>query len=140
VELLTSPTFDRRHQALLECMGASPAADGDVRWIAGPPELRTLEVDARSEGIVVVTDAFSTGWTATVDGAETPIAPVNTAFEGVRVSAGAHRVELRYRTPGLTAGLLAFVLGVLALLLSRYVQNAKPSAGPSASLSGQGKN
>jgi hypothetical protein len=140
VQLLTSPTFDRRHQALLECTGASTPADGDVRWIAGTPEHRTLEVDARTEGLVVVTDAFSSGWTATVDGADAPIVPVNTAFEGVRVSAGAHRVELRYRTPGLTLGLLGFALGVLALALSRYVQKARPSAGPSASLTGQGKN
>jgi uncharacterized membrane protein YfhO len=38
----------------------------------------------------------------------------------VRLSPGEHRVELRYRPPGLVAGIAAAAIGVLALVICAF--------------------
>ena len=69
--------------------------------------------------MLVVADALDPGWRATVDGAPADIVPVWGVVRGVRVTAGAHVVEMRYRPPGLLAGaglsLAALLLAGLAL-------------------------
>jgi uncharacterized membrane protein YfhO len=47
-------------------------------------------------GVLILTDTFGPGWEATVDGARTPVAPVDLAFRGVVVDAGPHTVVLTY--------------------------------------------
>jgi uncharacterized membrane protein YfhO len=64
---------------------------------------------------VVVRDAYAPGWSATVDGERTPILRADGRHRAVAVPAGASRVALSYRPPGLTAGL--FVAAASALLL-----------------------
>jgi hypothetical protein len=78
------------------------------------PEALRLRVDAASPSVLVVADAFYSGWSATVDGHPAEILPANGALRAVAVDAGAHTVELRYRTPGLVAGAMLSLLTALA--------------------------
>jgi hypothetical protein len=55
------------------------------------------EVEAESQGYVVLLDSYYPGWKAYVDGVETEILRANYAFRAVPVEAGKHRVECRYR-------------------------------------------
>ena len=48
---------------------------------------------------------YSTGWKAAVDGKETKVYQANGMYMGVAVGKGSHKIELRYTTPGLTAGI-----------------------------------
>jgi hypothetical protein len=71
--------------------------------------------------LVVVSESFHPGWSATVNGAAVGVLPVNNLFLGVEVPAGESTVELRFRPPGLVpgagvslAGLLLLVVGPLA--------------------------
>jgi hypothetical protein len=59
----------------------------------------SFEVRAPSPGVVVVTEAFWTGYShATVDGKKAPAMRLNHAFEGVVIdTAGRHRVTFTYR-------------------------------------------
>lgn len=58
---------------------------------------------------------FSTGWKASVDGQPVNLVKANMGFMGVGLDEGQHKVELRYETPGLLAGSLVSVVGLVAL-------------------------
>lgn len=108
--------------ALVECEGPLPATPagplGQVRVAPGTPEHLTVEVDALAPAVLVVNDAFQPGWRATLDGVEASILPANLAVRAVGVPAGRHVVELRYRAPGLRAGLLVGAAAWLGLALA----------------------
>ncbi len=83
------------------------------------PQDVAMVVPASSPGgLVVLTDQWYPGWTATVDGRDTPILRVDTALRAVAVGPGSHTIEYRYapRWPlhglGVTA-LAAALVGVV---------------------------
>ena len=76
-----------------------------------------IDVDAHTDGsVLVLTDAYYSGWTATVDGSPAEILPANHAVRGVMMPKGKHRVEFRYRTPGLIPAAIVS-LGTMLLCL-----------------------
>jgi hypothetical protein len=78
------------------------------------PEEVTVSVPASPGGILVLSDGWDPGWTATVDGRPAPVLRVDEALRGVAVGPGAHRVEFRYQPhwplEGLAATLLTIVI------------------------------
>ncbi|MHC5020629.1 MAG: YfhO family protein [Planctomycetota bacterium] len=88
---------------------------GSVAVRAETPERIALQAEMERDGLVVLSVPWSRGWTVAVDGAE-PIAPMRAygVIMAVAVPAGAHTLEWRYRTPGLTAGLWLAALATLA--------------------------
>lgn len=60
---------------------------------------------------------YSTGWSVYVDGKKSETVQVCTAFTGVELAAGAHKIELRYCTPGLKVGILASVIGIILFVV-----------------------
>jgi uncharacterized membrane protein YfhO len=70
---------------------------------------------AKREGLLVVSDAWYPGWTATVDGKPADVERVNYVFRGVRVGPGAHRVEFAYRPLSWRIGWIVSLLAVLAI-------------------------
>ena len=56
--------------------------------------------------LLVLSVAYSSGWTAYMDGQKKPLYQVNGMFTGLMLEAGDHTVELRYRTPYLIPGLM----------------------------------
>jgi hypothetical protein len=79
----------------------------------------TLDCDSPTGGLVVLHDAFDSGWRATVDGRPAPILPVNILSRGVVIGAGTHHIEMRYSPPGFRMGVIvsAITLLLLAALL-----------------------
>lgn len=81
-------------------------------------------VTAQRDGLFYAAIPYEPGWTATVDGAEVPLAQsFDPAAETVKLtdaviafplSEGTHTVTLRYKTPGLTAGALVSAVSLLA--------------------------
>ncbi len=64
--------------------------------------LRTVfEAEATASSVLVLADAYYTGWSATVDGKPSAILPTNVAGRGVLLERGSHDVVFRYHTPGL---------------------------------------
>lgn len=71
---------------------------------------------------------YSKDWTAYVDGKEVKIHRANTAFSGLALTKGNHKIRLVYSTSGFTLGLALSVVGVLAfiaLMIARYVRKKK---------------
>ena len=88
--------------------------------------------------MLVLTDTYYPGWTASVRGADARVYATDYAFRGVRVPAGRSRVVLRYepgplRTATLVEGaaLLAIVaIGVLGVLSSRWWRSRRTARAP----------
>ncbi|ATB34462.1 YfhO family protein [Melittangium boletus] len=117
-----SRAFQPGRQVVLECPpgapeDAPPAGDepGQVRFVRYTPEHVELDVEARRSTVLVLNDAWYSGWSATVDGQPAPILPANVAVRGLRLPAGTHRVTFTYQAAGLRLG-AGLSLGGLALL------------------------
>jgi uncharacterized membrane protein YfhO len=104
--------FDFRSKALVEdqCDACdtmrTPGLAGqieDVRWRSNATD---LVVVARRRAFLVLSQAWSPGWSAFVDGHAVTVLRANALVVGVPVPHGRHRVRLTYRPPGLTAGLV----------------------------------
>jgi hypothetical protein len=91
-------------------------ARSSVRIVSETPWRISIEVQVNGPGLLVLMDAPLPGWTARVDGHETPIYPANLLGRAIALPAGARRVEFAYDPPLWTAGILASVLAVLVLL------------------------
>ena len=62
--------------------------------------------------ILCIAVPYSKGWKAYVDGVQTEVKCVNGVYNGLLVAPGEHEIILKYRTPGLSAGLFLFAAGI----------------------------
>ena len=62
-------------------------------------------------------DSAFPDWHATVDGVSQPIVVAASAFKAVSLTAGAHRVEFRYRAPWGLTGVEALTLSTVMFVL-----------------------
>ncbi len=74
-----------------------------------------IQVTNSCPGLLVLSDEYFPGWSATVNGHHTSIYPTDVALRGVPVPAGSYTVVMQYRPAWFRHGLILFVLGVLAL-------------------------
>ncbi|MGE5414335.1 MAG: YfhO family protein, partial [Syntrophomonadaceae bacterium] len=89
-----------------------------VRLVARSPSRVALEARAPAPAVLVLLDAWESGWSARLDGADAPVLRADGAFRAVRVPAGAHRVEFVYFPPRLFEGLALGAVGILGCLLA----------------------
>lgn len=85
------------------------------------PDLIELDVEVRQAGLLVVSEIHDRGWRAFVDGEETTVWRVNTAFRGVEIPEGRHRLTFEYRSPSFRLGVwtsLATLLLIGAVLVT----------------------
>lgn len=73
----------------------------------------TGTIDLEENKLLCLSIPYSSGWTAYVDGQETPLLRANTMYMALPLTAGTHTVELRYATRGLGVGALLSAAGVL---------------------------
>ncbi|WNG50488.1 YfhO family protein [Archangium minus] len=135
--LIHSRSFQPGRQVALECAPDTPRVEappgagepGQVRFVHYAPESVELDVEARHPTVLVLNDAWYTGWSATLDGQPTPILPANVAVRGVLVPAGTHRVSFTYRAPGQRLGALISLGGLGLLGLAVLVERRRRRAG-----------
>ena len=115
------PTFDPRLWAVVEepvVLGAPPVGTEtppSVVYAEPSPEHVRITVTTDRAALLVVRNPFDDGWRATVDGDATDLLRANYLMTGVRVPAGRHVVELRYRDRWLGAGLVVSILAWVGL-------------------------
>jgi hypothetical protein len=104
------------------CIAAQQAAPGkpagSVRLLLATKV--DVQFTADCDRLLVFTDSWAPGWSATIDGVPAPVLRVNNAIRGVMVPAGEHALQWRYR-PRFLAPLLALLaagLGIAGILIA----------------------
>ncbi|MDO4797817.1 MAG: YfhO family protein [Coriobacteriales bacterium] len=82
-------------------------------------------IDLDEPRLLFVPVAYSRGWSAYVDGQEVSVLRANTGFMALDLPAGHHSIEMRYRTPGLIAGLAVTGVGIVALVALAVVLRSR---------------
>lgn len=93
--------------------------EGVCRLTAYEANRLTYETESPKGGVVVFSDIWYPGWTATVDGEETEVVRVNYILRAVRVPAGRHEVVMSFdpRTVKVTEAVAYGALGVLLIIV-----------------------
>jgi hypothetical protein len=123
--VLLDAGLDLRHEVLLEGVPArphDPAFNGAAEVEKRRADAVSLVAEASAPGYLVLLDGYDEGWCAKVDGRPARVLRANLLFRAVALSAGRHRVELRYRPRSVTWGAALSALGwglVVAFVLKR---------------------
>jgi len=115
---LLSPGYDPRAAVLLEAAPAAALgpAGGQVRITRYGLNSVAMEAETPGPAVLRFADLYFPGWTARVDGRETPILRADFAFRAVLLPAGRHRVEWSYQSRALRLGL--WVSGAALLVIA----------------------
>ena len=85
-------------------------------------------IDVTGNKILCITVPYENGWTAYVDGQETEILRANYAFMGLNLTEGHHEIELKYRVPYLTEGIIVSLVSLcITVALSVVIKKKKES-------------
>lgn len=98
-----------------------------------PAPARIVSVDERSNSVRIEVEAEGTAWLvasntddeewrATLDGVPEPIRRTDVAFQGIRVPAGSHVIELRYENPLFAVG-GAISIATILMLVALWIRN-----------------
>lgn len=77
------------------------------------------EITLDSPQLVFFSVPYSEGWTAEVNGKSADVEKVSYGFMAVQADAGENNIVFRYRTPGLTAGIIITIIGIA--ILASYI-------------------
>ncbi|CAN5908814.1 hypothetical protein BH23ACT2_BH23ACT2_31440 [soil metagenome] len=121
---------------------ARPGPAGSAGPVERGPSGATVDVDADRVALLVLSQAWSPGWSAIVDGRPAPVVRANGVVQAVPVPAGRSTVELRYVPPGLRvgagiSGLTVVVLGGAWVVGRRRAQRQLASHSRASSAEGE---
>jgi hypothetical protein len=120
---MNHPSVDLRTTAvMLAPPPAVESCDGpeEVRWLLRRPSSLRFQADLRCRGVVVVSDTWYPGWSATVDGRETEVLEVDGGLRGVVAGAGRHEIEMKYRPWTFLLGAAMTALGILGGIVASW--------------------
>lgn len=103
-------------------------------WKSWAPGHFQLEAEGSEAGALVVSEGFSEGWQAKVDGAVQTVFATNGIAMGVRLAAGKHTVDFVYATPRLLEGAGVSLLSLLICLWLLTRRRVDPESLGSAEL------
>jgi hypothetical protein len=90
------------------------SGNGRLELLERRPARTTAKVEARGTVLAILHVPCAPGWTATLDGRRVPLIEANLGAMAVAVPEGVHEVCWEYRPPGLWAGIVLTVAGLLA--------------------------
>ncbi|MBI3796724.1 MAG: YfhO family protein, partial [Deltaproteobacteria bacterium] len=97
---------------------------GELLSFSLAPNSVKVQYQARTPGILTLTDSYAEGWRATLNGREVPVLRVDGVFRGIRIEEpGTQEVQFWYRPPYWTLSLgmagVGFLMVIGASLLDR---------------------
>jgi hypothetical protein len=120
LERLANPAFDPRAVVYLESEEPLPVdplpAAGTARITVDDPEHIVIDLAVSASGWLVLSDRWTDGWRARVDGVERPVLCADHAFRAVHVEPGMKQLEFRYEPRGWRVGVVAAGIGCLIAL------------------------
>ena len=85
----------------------------------------TGDITVSSDKVLCVNMCYSDGWTAYVDGEETPVYKANGLFLGIPLTEGSHSVRLSYRTPWLYEGMAVSAVSFVAVIAIKLIEKRR---------------
>ena len=139
-ELETVGKLALRHQAVAdkkfsEQLGEAKEQDGTsvVTLTAYEPNHLSYDVQSGKGGVIVFSEIYYPGWTATVDGKDTELGRVDYVLRALQVSPGSHKVELMFYPKSIntteTIAYMAYVALLLLILFMVYLRWKKSKRG-----------
>lgn len=123
-EIAALKGMDTQHDAVADeafrsQLDGTALSQGTARLTAMVPDEMKYSVESEKGGVLVFSEVYYPGWTATVDGQEVQLGRVNYALRALRVPAGKHEVVLTFRpqTLTMTNGVAYAMIGGMLLLL-----------------------
>lgn len=121
---------DQRFKAVLD---GTSLGDGTAEIVAYQPNELKYKVSTDKGGVLVFSEIYYPGWTATIDGKPAEIGRVNYVLRAMKVPAGKHEITLTFRPSTVTstntvayiAIALIFVLLALAVWRNTKGKNEK---------------
>jgi len=90
------------------------------------PNQLTYDVSSDKGGVVVFSEIYYPGWTATVDGEQAELGRVNYVLRALNVKPGNHKVELTFKPASVkkteSLAYASYVVLILAIILGVYVE------------------
>lgn len=119
LELLQRPDFAPAETVYLETDAPLALRDcaGSAAVVAESANELTIDVDMRTDGVLVMSEAWDPGWRAWVDGTEVEVMVANHALRAVQVGKQARRIVMRYQPRSFTLGVWLAGAAALAILL-----------------------
>ncbi|HTS18410.1 MAG TPA: hypothetical protein VMP11_12615 [Verrucomicrobiae bacterium] len=141
-QALDSPLFDPRQQVILETQPDPPpqssAETGTVTLVDSSVNQLTIEADLPHPAILLITDAYSTGWRARplAGSAQSTydILPANYVLRAIPLSQGHHHILIEYAPIGFRVGVwisvVSLVVFVVTVVFSIRRNRAHPQSLP----------
>ncbi|HEY2798068.1 MAG TPA: DUF6044 family protein [Thermoanaerobaculia bacterium] len=129
----SAPLEELRRTAFVEgdgpAAGPTAASAGSATATVDTPDRLAFTVEAAGPAVLVLTDAFTPGWKAWVNGVPRPIFPVDGAFRGIAVSGGKSDVSFRFVPESTRAGFVVAAAAFVALVLLSFSSRGLPRRG-----------
>lgn len=115
--------LDTKHAAVADerfrtQLDGTQLGEGRVQLTSYQPNELKYTIDSDKGGIVVFSEVYYPGWTATIDGKSAELGRVNYILRALKVPAGHHEVTLEFRPSSVsTTNAIAYVALGLVLLL-----------------------
>lgn len=87
-----------------------------ITVIEDSPQRILVEVDVDCDRPLLVADIFYPGWVCEVDGEAETMVPAYGCFRSVRLTRGAHRVDMSYRPQSFVLGRILSLIGITILV------------------------
>ncbi|MEG1861137.1 MAG: YfhO family protein [Bacteroidaceae bacterium] len=118
LKTLNTKTTAVADQSFKEVLKTAVPTDSTSRVVLTkyePNEL-TYQVNSKTGGIVVFSEIYYPGWTATIDGKPLEIGRVNYTLRGANVSKGNHTIVMTFKPESVTTTETIAYLAIIALL------------------------
>ena len=121
--------IDLRHQAVADAKFKSQLGEAAVQDTASivkitsyEPNHLTYDVNSGKGGVLVFSEIYYPGWTATVDGESVELGRVNYILRAIHIQPGQHQVELAFfpKSVDMTET-IAYIAFAILLLIIVYV-------------------
>ncbi len=122
LDALVSGSVDPRQTAIIETTAPKfastpPQGEDQVQFTTYDANHLAMDVNAASDGMLVLSEIYVPGWNAYVDGKKTDVYATDYALRGVALTAGNHHVELRYEPAPLKLGIIISAIAGIAMVI-----------------------
>jgi len=118
VDLATTAIVSREFESIISYESSDTTGSSNVTLLKYHPEGSVYKTQSDEAGIMVLSEVwYGEGWTAYIDGVETPLFRANYILRAIELPRGEHTVELKFELPGRNLAGLVNGFGSLFLLL-----------------------